>query len=248
MRNGWILGALLLLGGALTPAASALEQYATDEELMEEGGAVLDEATRREMARRRHAYGGDTNYMSIRKASKRHDRVTIIVNKSFSATIDTDTSIERQSGMEWSMDKWFTIRRDEEGNWLAQPRFKDTGIYKTDNPNKPEVKFESTSEHTGEGTVEEATTATATISGAVLQVLPNKHLVVQARTEIVLPNREKRMTTLTGVIDPKDLDVNNTVNADYVMDLTVKFTGEGDIVDAQRRGWLARFLDKVNPF
>lgn len=185
-----------------------------------------------------HDIYGTDDPLTKKKASKAHDRVTIVINKQANAKLEATTDLEKESSLTSTINKWFTLKVDKDGNLVANPR---TG---TQQP-EADVTFER--EHSGEGETERVQSVQNRISGEVLDVLPNGQLVVAARTQITV-NGEKESVEFTGRVDPKDMTPESTVDADYVIDLSYKITGKGEVTDAVKRGWFAKIVDRFNPF
>jgi len=214
-----MIAVLLLAGGAAARAAQSSE---------------TEDAVRSKLLA---AYGG-RNLMARPKASKAHDRVTIVINEKTTARNEATTELERESSMAWALSKWFTVDVDKEGNLVAKPRTGDK---------KPNLDFTATREHSGEGETERMGTFRSELSGEVIEVLPNGQLVVEARSAVKV-NDEEQVVVFTGRVDPADLDVNNSVESKRIIDKRIRFTGTGSISRMGKRGWGARILDAINPF
>ncbi|MFW5858098.1 MAG: flagellar basal body L-ring protein FlgH [Planctomycetota bacterium] len=172
------------------------------------------------------------------RASRKNDRVTILVELNTQASHESTVDTSKESSANWTLSKLFRIGKDKDGDIIAKP-FPDA--------RKPELDVSSTREHTGEGETSTRESITATISGRVVEVLPNGHLVVEARRTVTYRGEES-IVRFTGTVDPNDLNADSSVSISYVMEPSVKFLGEGDVSEALRRGWLAKFFDKVSPF
>jgi flagellar basal body L-ring protein FlgH len=235
MRTGLLAFALLWM--AAGPARA--EEASEPEKKVEKKLAAL------------YGDGKTQRPLSKPKAHAKHDRVTIVINENTEAKHEASSELDRESSINWQLLKWFTLRVDGEGNLKAVPRLQagtgDEDTSAVSGQQKPEVQFNSTREHEAEGEIERTSNLTDEISGEVLDVLPNKHLIVQARKAIKVDGEDTSLT-LTGKIDPRDLTADSKVSSNKVMDLRVKFEGKGDISDMQKRGWGARILDKLNPF
>ena len=50
--------------------------------------------------------------------------------------------------------------------------------------------------------------------------------------------------------EERDIDIgeDDTVPSSRIADAEIEYTGQGDISDTQRRGWLARIMSKIWPF
>lgn len=199
------------------------------------------------VARRLQAAYGTENPLARPKASRLHDRVTILINEQTAARNEAVTELERDSEMNWTLNKWFTLSVDDDGNLRAKPRLQDNNDPGLSGSYAPNLDFIAERTHEGDGSTERTQTFQSELTGEVLEVLPNGQLVVEARSMITL-NEEEQTLVFTGRVDPRDLDDRNTVDARYVIDKRIRFTGEGAITDMNRRGWGARLLDKLNPF
>lgn len=181
---------------------------------------------------------GEDDLLSQPRASKKHDRVTIVINESTSAKNEATTDTTKESSAKWSLTQLFKITKDRDGDIIAQA-FPDA--------RKPELDVSSTREHKGEGETESINTAKTVLSGEVIEVMPNGHLVVEAVSSITV-NEEERSVVFTGRVDPTDLDSENKIDSKFVIEKKVKFVGKGDIAEAVRRGWLAKAFDFLSPF
>ncbi len=193
---------------------------------------------------------GESNDLARPKASRKHDRVTVVINESTTAKHEVTTDMKRDSTNQWNLSQWFTLEVDKEGNIVANPRLRTTGEA-ADDPNRvaqaPNLKWRAAREQKSDGETESKQTFKSRISGEVLDVLPNGHLVVEARSSVKV-NDEERTLVFTGRIEPNDLDADSVVDASKVIDKTIKFTGKGDLSRNAKRGWAARILDALNPF
>jgi len=85
---------------------------------------------------------------------------------------------------------------------------------------------------------------TARITARVIEVLPNGHLVIEARTHIEADD-EKATMRLSGIIDPKDVTAAGTVLSSEVFDLRLLKEHEGELRKANKRGFLARLGEAI---
>lgn len=180
---------------------------------------------------------GEEGLFERPRAGEKHDRVLIVINDTNRASVEATSETERTSSLKWTLSKLFRIGKDRDGDIIAKS-FADA--------RKPELDIETERVHEGEGKSESTITTRTELSGSVVEVMPNGHLVVEARKTLV-NNTGEHMVIFTGRIDPRDLDADNSVDAKYVMERTVKIKSTGDIEDALRRGWLARAYDFLNP-
>jgi flagellar basal body L-ring protein FlgH len=125
----------------------------------------------------------------------------------------------------------------------------DTGVIDTGQQGDQysQIKMDATSDHTGEGKTHRKNEFKTKLSGQVIEVLPNSHLVVEAKKTIQI-NGENQLVTLIGVVDPNDLDEDSEVMGERIMDLHISFTGQGEVSDAIKTGWLTKLVSKFKPF
>ena len=78
-------------------------------------------------------------------------------------------------------------------------------------------------------------------------MLPNGNLVFEGIREISF-SKEQQFVSLRGIIRPYDIQPDNTVLSSNVADARIEIVSEGTLTDAQKKGWLLRLNDKINPF
>ncbi|HEY0252797.1 MAG TPA: flagellar basal body L-ring protein FlgH [Kofleriaceae bacterium] len=113
----------------------------------------------------------------------------------------------------------------------------------------PTKLFSSTTDQkfTGQGQVQRQGQVTATLPVRVVDVLANNDLVVEG-SKIVMVGNEEHHIYMSGVVRRIDIAQDDTIPSSRIADAEVEYTGQGDISDTQRRGWLARMMSKVWPF
>ncbi len=80
----------------------------------------------------------------------------------------------------------------------------------------------------------------------VTDVLPNGNLVVEG-TRIITFSGETKYAEMSGVVRQEDITPDNTVVSTSIADAKIIFHSEGSLTDAQKKGWLSRAIDHVNP-
>jgi flagellar L-ring protein precursor FlgH len=114
-------------------------------------------------------------------------------------------------------------------------------------PSPAPLSVTGTTAFTGGGQIQNTQTITAQAAVEVIDVLPNGNLVIEGVREISF-SKEKQFESLHGIIRPYDIQPNNTVLSSNVADAQIDIVSEGTLTDAQKKGWLQRLNDKVNPF
>ena len=81
------------------------------------------------------------------------------------------------------------------------------------------------------------------IACQVMEVKPNGTLVIEAHGEVSV-NNEMNTYRLTGIIDPRDVDMKTrSIKSDRIASKRVDLKQVGPTRDGYKRGWLQRFVD-----
>ena len=167
-------------------------------------------------------------------ARNRHDRVTIVIDETTSSSMQSKTDGKSSSDVNMGVESWFTL-----GSGGATSRGGDGKL-------RLPLSASSSRNHKGDAKSQDTQTFKTELSGRVLDVLPNGHLVIEAqKTQTV--NKDTRTVLVTGVVDPANLDANSRVDAKFVMDVKWQMLSKGDIANDNRRGFLLRFYDRIKP-
>jgi flagellar L-ring protein precursor FlgH len=111
----------------------------------------------------------------------------------------------------------------------------------------PTVSFNGTQSFNGGGTIKNQETASTTIQARVINVLPNGVLQVEA-TRFSKAGEEDTCMVLTGLVRPEDLNSANTISSSLVADLQIIQKGKGTLTNDQRKGWLTKLYEFIEPF
>ncbi len=175
------------------------------------------------------------------KARRVGDTITIDIVENASSELNANTKADRSSSLEANIEEFSGyIRYLEEKNRRFK-RDKDGNLVDSLFKGSLESKFKGDAKTDRDGRV------TASISGRVIEVLPNGNLVIQGRREMKV-NFEVQVITVTGIVRPKDIDVDNRVKSTFLADARVEYFGKGVLADKQKPGWGTQVLDKIWPF
>jgi flagellar L-ring protein precursor FlgH len=170
---------------------------------------------------------------SDKRATAVGDIITIIVQETTTTAKDQKTATAKQSGIDASV-----------STFLYSPAA--SGLL-TKNGQMPAVKLQSKSDFNGGGTVANTERIVARAAVTVIDVLPNRNLVIEGKRDTAFSG-EKQTVTLRGIVRPEDVAANNTVFSYNISDATVQIISKGTISDSQRKGWFTRIWDKLAPF
>lgn len=106
----------------------------------------------------------------------------------------------------------------------------------------------SDSDFSGQGDSDQSNKLTGDISVSVVEVLPNGNLVIRGEKVITI-NQGNEYIRISGIINPRDIDANNSISSKRVADAQISYVGDGPTQDANVMGWLSRFfISAVMPF
>ena len=168
-----------------------------------------------------------------KRAGQVGDIVTILVAELTTASKDNNTTTAKESSVNAAIT-----------SFLYSPA--NSGAL-TKGGALPAMKFNNKSAFAGGGTINNKQQMLASVAVRVVDVLPNKNLILEG-TRTSSFSGEEQTITLRGVIRADDIMANNTVFSYNIADATIKFVTKGTITDSQRKGWFQRLWDKLSPF
>jgi flagellar L-ring protein FlgH len=108
------------------------------------------------------------------------------------------------------------------------------------------IDFAMKNGFTGEGDTARKGTLTGSIAVRIAKELPNGDLFLEG-TKVVLINNEEYHLYVSGLVRTTDIAEDNSIPSTRIADAQVEFTGRGDLADQQKKGWLSKVIDAVNP-
>ena len=168
------------------------------------------------------------------KARRKGDIITIVISETSSASKQADTATDRSSSINAGMPNFLGLERHA----AFTKAFGDLNNL---------INANGESKFTGSGSTSRQENLTATISARVIDVLPNGNLLLEGRRNVKVNNEDQEIV-LQGVVRPRDIGTDNTVNSIYVADAKISYSGTGIISDRQKPGWLMNIIDKIWPF
>jgi len=100
----------------------------------------------------------------------------------------------------------------------------------------------------GEAGSDQSNSLSGSIAVTISEILPNGLMVVRGEKWMTL-NRGEEFIRIQGLIRPEDVQPDNTILSTRLADARITYSGTGDLADANRQGWGARFFNgKYWPF
>ncbi len=175
--------------------------------------------------------GSERSMIADRKAGRSGDILTIVVSESAAATSSQSTKSSRDSSI---------------NDAVQQFLFANSKAL-THAGSLPGLQLAGKSSYTGGGDISNTQSLTARAAVLVTDVLPNGNLVVEG-ARMVRFSGETQYVVLHGFVRVDDIASDNTVASSNVADAKVEFYSEGQLTDAQKRGWFAKLYEKLRPF
>jgi flagellar L-ring protein precursor FlgH len=177
--------------------------------------------------------GNDRGMVSDRRASRAGDILTVVVSEMANASSAQTKSSNRDSSLE-----------DAIGQFIFSAAVSGR---LTSGGELPATNATGKSSYTGGGQVNNSQSLSARAAVLVTDVLPNGNLVIEG-ARMVTFSGETQYVVLHGLVRPEDISSGNTVLSSNVADARVEFLSEGNLTDAQKRGWLSKLYEKLRPF
>ncbi len=169
---------------------------------------------------------------------RKHDHVQIIIRETSTA----------RSSQALDTKKDYDIQGEIKD--FPQLTFNDliNGILKASqnaNPAKLDVTYKN--EFKGDGKYSRTDDLSARVTAEVIDVWPNGHLVLEART-FVQTDQETSTILLSGVCDPQFVSPAGTILSNQLFDLRVIKTHEGQLKKTTKKGLIPRVLETIFAF
>ncbi|WP_394221912.1 flagellar basal body L-ring protein FlgH [Alteromonas gracilis] len=93
----------------------------------------------------------------------------------------------------------------------------------------------------GDAAANQTNSLQGAISVTVVDVLPNKNLIVRGEKWMTL-NHGDEYIRLTGIIRPLDINPDNQIESTKIANARIQYSGTGTFARAQEKGWLTKFF------
>jgi flagellar L-ring protein precursor FlgH len=162
------------------------------------------------------------------------DLITVLIIENAATNIDADTKSERKSDNSFGIDAALGL---------------DTSILRANPDMGSSIGLGGSSESKFDGKAQTSRSGSlrATVTCQVEEVLPNGNLRIRG-TKQVRVSRETQFLVLSGIVRPRDILLDNTVQSNLIAEARIEFTGAGVVADKQGPGWGTRVADTLWPF
>lgn len=215
---------------SFTPTMNSTEQLA-----MLDPGLPLTTPGRTPLQEASLWSGGRKSLLGDRRAVKRGDILTVVIEIDEEAEISNATSRSRSGSETLAIPDLFglpqRINRDlPEGASLDRA-----------------VGIDSSGQSGGDGSVSRSEELTLRVAATVTQVLPNGVLEIQGSQEVRV-NFELRELLVNGFVRPEDISRQNEITYDKIAAARISYGGRGQITDVQQPRIGQQVLDAILPF
>lgn len=176
---------------------------------------------------------GERGMFADRKAGLTGDILTIVVSENAAATNSQNKSTNRASSVE-----------DSVGQFLFSPAVSKFGTRRGELPN---TSLSGSGTNSGGGEVSNNQSLSSRAAVLVTDVLPNGNLVIEG-VRVVTFSGETQYVVLHGIVRRDDISPANTILSSNIADARVEFVSQGQLTDAQKRGWITKLYEKLRPF
>ncbi len=162
------------------------------------------------------------------------DLITVRITENVATNLDANTETSRKSSTSAALKALLgaerTLRR-------AHPNLGDDEV----------ISLASEATFAGKGETGRNAQVAAILTCEVLEVVPSGNLRVWGWKQVQV-NRETQFVVLDGIVRPRDIQMDNTVDSELLAQAKIEVTGTGVVSDRQGPGWGTRLLDKIWPF
>lgn len=172
--------------------------------------------------------GGPADYFRGQRAVVRGDLITVRISLNDRATFNNSSTRTRKAKADTGTDF-------------------DVGLFGLIGQGAATANAGSNSTASGQGTIARSERLDVTLTAIVTKVYPNGMLYIEGSQQAMV-NYERRDVKIAGIVHPKDVAPDNSVDFSKIAEARVVYGGAGKVSDVQKPGWGLQLWDKINPF
>jgi flagellar L-ring protein precursor FlgH len=111
-----------------------------------------------------------------------------------------------------------------------------------DSPLNLGLNVNSDRSFSGDSSADQSNSLLGSLTVTVHDVYPNGNLLVRGEKWLTL-NHGAEYVRVSGIVRPEDIRPDNSVISTQMADARLTYSGTGDLANANRQGWLARFFN-----
>ena len=179
--------------------------------------------------------GERQSLLGDRRAIKKGDILTVVIEIDEKAEISNDTSRSRSGTEELGVSQFFGLTQRANAHLPDGASLSDA------------VSIDSSGSSKGKGTIKRREKLTLRIAATIVDVLPNGVLSIVGSQELRV-NFEMRELSVAGFVRPEDISRLNEITYDKIASARVSYGGRGQITDVQQPRIGLQILDVILPF
>lgn len=179
--------------------------------------------------------GGTQSLFGDRRAARRGDILTVVIEINDSASISNSTGRSRSGQQKSGLPDLIGIPQRINENLPDGASMADA------------YESKSSSTFKGQGSVSRNEKLTLRIAATVVEELPNGVLKVEGQQEVRV-NFEMRELIVTGYVRPIDISRQNEITYDKIAGARISYGGRGQITDMQQPTYGQQVADVIMPF
>lgn len=177
------------------------------------------------------ARASERSMFADRVADQVGDLLTVLVSESTSQTASVQKNTNKETSTSAGIDTFL---------------FPSNHLFTKSSENAA-LAWNSGSDYSGGGDISNSQSVSARFAVQVIDKLPNGVLVIEG-VRLVAYSGERRFVVLRGLVRPDDITSANTLASSDIADARVEFLSEGSLTEVERKGWLTKIHDVLNPF
>lgn len=177
---------------------------------------------------------GNRAFFEDQRANQVGDILTVLVTIADKAEIDNKTERKREDSSNTGAGGVLGSQIEQ---WVLPDAASASAL----------ASINSSTDFSGEGSVDREEKLQTTVAAVVTQVLPNGNMVIEGRQEVRV-NFEVRELIVAGIVRPEDIASNNTIASEKIAEARIGYGGRGQITDVQQPRYGSQVMDILLPF
>ena len=178
-----------------------------------------------------YASGSGVALWEDKRARRVGDIVTILLEEKTSTTKTTKTAITKDDSNDMSVTSLLG----------SVPKFTLPGFINNNVSLTPTTTTDNKREFEGDASADQSNQLSGSITVTVIDVLSNSNLVVRGEKWMTFSEGDE-FIRIEGIIRASDVNPDNTVLSTRLADARITYSGQGQLANAQRQGWLSEFF------